>query len=103
HTRSGRLRGIVITSAKRSAIAPELPTVAESGVPGFESGTWYGLLAPAGTPREIVSRLNGEIVRIVQLADVREKLHAQGAEPLSATPQEAAAFIRSEIARWAKA
>lgn len=100
--RTGRLRGIAITSAKRSALVPELPTVAESGLPGFESGTWYGLLAPTGTPRDIVTRLNREVVRVVQLADVRERLSAQGAEALTATPQYAGEFIRSEIARWAK-
>jgi tripartite-type tricarboxylate transporter receptor subunit TctC len=102
HVKSGRLRGVAITSAKRSAIAPDLPTIAESGVRGFESGTWYGFLAPVGTPRTVITKLNGEIVRIVQLADVREKLAAQGAEPLTGTPEHAGAFVRSEIARWAK-
>ena len=102
HVKTGRLRGIAITSAKRSAIAPDLPTIAESGVRGFESGTWYGFLAPAGTPRAVVAKLNGEIVRIVQLPDVREKLAAQGAEPLTGTPEQAGAFVRAEIARWAK-
>lgn len=100
--RAGRLRGIAITSAKRNALVSELPTMSESGVPGFASGTWYALMAPSGTPREIVIRLNREVVRIVQLADVQEKLHAQGAEPLTGTPEHAGAFIRSEINRWAK-
>jgi tripartite-type tricarboxylate transporter receptor subunit TctC len=102
HVKTGRLRGIAITSAKRSAIAPELPTIAESGVRGFESGTWYGFLAPAGTPRDAIVKLNREIVRVVQLPDVREKLAAQGAEPLTGTPEEAGVFVRGEIARWAK-
>ena len=92
HVRGGRLRGIAITSAKRSSVAPEIPTFAESGVPGFESGTWYALLAPAGTPREIVTRLNRAVVQIVQLPDVREKLNAQGAEPLTGTPEQAGEF-----------
>lgn len=102
HVRSGRLRGIAITSPKRSAVAPELPTFTESGVPGLESGTWYGLLAPAGTPREIVTRLNAAVVQIVQLPEVREKLHAQGAEPMTGTPEQVGEFIRSEIAKAAK-
>ena len=78
--RNGRVRGIAITSARRSGIAPELPTVVESGFPGFESGTWYGMMAPARTPREVTTRLSDAVRRIVQLADVREKLIAQGAE-----------------------
>jgi tripartite-type tricarboxylate transporter receptor subunit TctC len=100
--RAGRLRGIAITSAKRSALIPELPTIAESGLPGFASGTWYALSAPAGTARDIVARLNREVVRIAQLADVQEKLSAQGAEAIVGTPEQTAAFIGSEITRWAK-
>ena len=100
--KSGRLRGIAITSAKRSALVPDLPTIAESGVRGFESGTWYAFLAPAGTPTAAIRLLNREISRIVQLPDIREKLAAQGAEPLTGTPEETGAFVRSEVARWAK-
>jgi tripartite-type tricarboxylate transporter receptor subunit TctC len=102
NVRSGRLRGLAITSARRSSVAPELPTIAESGFPGFESGTWYGMMAPARTPREIVTRLNGAVTRIVQLADVREKLIALGAEPLSGTPAQMGDFVRTEIAKWGK-
>jgi tripartite-type tricarboxylate transporter receptor subunit TctC len=102
HVRSGRLRGLAITSARRSSVAPELPTIAESGFPGFESGTWYGMMAPAGTPREIVTRLNGAVTRIVQLADVRERLIALGAEPQSGTPAQMGDFVRSEIDKWGK-
>lgn len=102
HVKGGRLRGIAITSAKRSAVAPEMPTFAESGLPGFEAGTWYGLFAPAGTPRDAVTRLNTAVVGIVQLPDVREKLGAQGAEPLTGTPEQATQFVRNEVARWAK-
>jgi tripartite-type tricarboxylate transporter receptor subunit TctC len=102
HVKTGRLRPIAITSVKRSAIAPEVPTVAESGLPGFESGTWYGIMTPAGTPRAIVDQLNAEIVRIVQLPDTREKLLAQGAEPLTGPPDHMDRFVRGEIARWAK-
>ena len=100
--KAGRLRAIAITSAKRSAIVPDIPTFAESGVRGFESGTWYAFLAPAGTPRPVIALLNREISRIVQLPDVREKLAAQGAEPLVGTPEETGAFVRNEVARWAK-
>jgi tripartite-type tricarboxylate transporter receptor subunit TctC len=71
-------------------------------VRGFTSGTWYGVLAPAGTPKDIIARLNREVVRIVQLPDIREKLAAQGAEPLTGTPEQTGEFVRSEIARWAK-
>jgi tripartite-type tricarboxylate transporter receptor subunit TctC len=102
HIKTGRLRGIAITSAKRSAIVPDLPTVAESGVRDFEAGTWYVVLVPARTPREIVTRLNEAIVRAVQLPDVREKLAAQGAEPMSGSSEEAGQFIRREIARASK-
>jgi tripartite-type tricarboxylate transporter receptor subunit TctC len=100
--KAGRLRGIAITSAKRSGLVPDLPTISEAGVRGFESGTWYGLLAPTGTPRDIIARLNRETVRVVELPDVREKLAAQGAEPTTGTPEQMREFMRREIARWAK-
>lgn len=100
--KSGRVRGIAITSARRSGVAPELPTVAESGFPGFESGTWYGMMAPVRTPRDIVARLSDAVTRIVQFADVREKLIAQGAEPLTGTPAQMGEFVHSEIAKWGK-
>ena len=101
HVQSSRLRALAVTSAKRSSATPNLPTVAES-YSGFESGTWFALLAPAGTPREVVARLNTAAVKAVQLPDVREKFLAQGAEPLSGTPQEVGSYIRSEVAKWAK-
>ena len=100
--KSGRLRPIAVTSLKRSEIAPDIPTVAESGVPGFEAGTWYGIAAPAGTPRPIVDRLNSAIVRAVQLPDTREKLLAQGAEPMTGSAEQMGQFVRAEITRWAK-
>jgi tripartite-type tricarboxylate transporter receptor subunit TctC len=99
---AGRLRALGITSAKRSATTPQLPTMIESGLPGFESGTWYALLAPAGTPREVVARLSGEVARLTQNADLRDKLAAQGAEALTMTPEQTAAYIKSEIAKWGK-
>jgi tripartite-type tricarboxylate transporter receptor subunit TctC len=98
---SGRLRALAISSAKRSALTPNLPTLAET-YPGFESGTWYAFAAPAGTPRDIITRLNGAIVKALQMPDVREKLQAQGAEILSGTPEEAGSFIRSEVTKWGK-
>ncbi|HYC44439.1 MAG TPA: tripartite tricarboxylate transporter substrate binding protein [Burkholderiales bacterium] len=100
--KSGRLRPIAVTSLKRSASAPEIPTVAESGIKGFDAGTWYALAAPAGVPGDIVTRLNRAVVEVVQLPDIREKLLAQGAAPLTATPDEAREFVRNEIARWAR-
>ena len=103
HVKAGRLRALAITSAKRSLAAPELPTVAESGLGGYESSTWFALLAPAGTPREIVTRLNATIVAIGQTPEIRDRLVAQGAEPLGGTPEQVAAFIRSEIEKWGKA
>lgn len=99
--KSGRLRALAITSAKRSTIVPELPTVAET-YPGFESGTWYAIAAPAGTPREIVTRLNDAVTRVMQLPEVRERFTAQGAEILSGSPQDAAAYFRAEVAKWGK-
>lgn len=101
HAQSGRLRALAISSAKRSPIVPNLPTVGETYA-GFESGTWYGVMAPANTPREIITRLNDVVTRVMQLPDVREKFMAQGAEPLSGTPQEVNAYMRAEVAKWGK-
>jgi tripartite-type tricarboxylate transporter receptor subunit TctC len=100
--RAGRLRSLALTAAKRSPALPDVPTVAESGVAGYETASWYGVLAPAGTPQPIVDRLNREIVRIVQLPEVRERLAAEGAEPVGNSPEEFAAHIKRELARWAK-
>ena len=102
HVKSGRLRALAMASRKRSQAAPELPTVAESGVPGFEASLWYGLLAPAGTPRGIVTRLHDVTVKALQLRDVVERLSSQGVEPIGGSPQELAAFLKSETAKWAR-
>jgi tripartite-type tricarboxylate transporter receptor subunit TctC len=91
-----------MTAAKRSAAMPDLPTVAESGVPGYEAASWYGVLAPAATPRPIVQKLNSEIVRIARTPDVRERLAADGADPVGSSPEEFAAYIKRELARWAR-
>lgn len=79
-----------------------MPTLAESGMPGFEVGAWQGLMAPAGTPRAVVERLNAEVMKALQSADVKAKLAAQGAEPLGSTPDEYAAYVRKELDRWAR-
>ena len=102
HVKSGRLRALGIASARRLALLPELPTIAEAGVPGYEATTWFGPLAPAKTPREIIARLNAELLKILQRPDVRERLAADGAEPVGSTPEEFAAYIKVEIERWAK-
>jgi tripartite-type tricarboxylate transporter receptor subunit TctC len=102
HVQSGKLRAVGAASAKRLAILPELPTVAESGYAGFEAVSWYALMAPANTPREIVQRVSTEIARVVQLPDVRDRLQALGAEPVGASPDQLATTIRTESARWVK-
>jgi tripartite-type tricarboxylate transporter receptor subunit TctC len=102
HAKSGRLRGLGVTSGKRSAAAPDVPTIAEAGVPGYEASQWFGVLAPAGTSRDIITRLHAEITRALKADDVRNRLAADGAEPVGSTPEEFAAFLRAETAKWAK-
>lgn len=98
--KAGKVRGLAITSAKRSALVPQLPTIAESGFPGFECIGWFGWIAPAKVPKEIVVRLNREIVRILNLPEMQERLLGLGADPVGNTPQAFAAFIKSEHAKW---
>ena len=100
--RAGKLRALAITSARRSPVAPDLPTVDEAAFPGFEVIGWFGWLAPAATPRPIIARLNAELVRALKMPDVRERLLSQSTEPVGNTPQEFAAFMKSEHAKWAK-
>ncbi len=100
HLQSDRLRALAVTSAKRSAGLPDLPTLAEAGVPGYDMSLWIGLFAPAGTPRDIVAKLSAELARIVRLADVREKLVGMGVEPLGNTPEQVGQWIRDEISRY---
>ena len=103
NVKAGKLRALAVTTLARSPAIPELPTIAESGLPGFDLTTWFGLLVPAGTPPEIVARLNAEIVRALDAKDMRERLEKMGAEPLSNnTPERFAAFIRSEAAKYAR-
>lgn len=99
---AGKLRGIAVSSARRSAAAPDIPTVAEAGVPGFEYVTWYGLFAPAGTPRDIVTRLNSQVVKILSEPDLAKRFASQGAEPLGNTPEQLSQYRRSEFERWRK-
>lgn len=102
HVRAGRLRPIFTTGAKRSFAFPEVPTVAEQGFPGFAAEAWYGVLAPAGTPRPIVEKLHGEIMRIIKLPEVKERLGNVGFEIVGSTPEQFATLIREEIAKWTK-
>jgi len=102
HVKSGRLAPVAVTSARRSQALPGLPTIAESGVSGYEASTWYGLLAPARTPGAAVARLHEGVVKILADAAVREKLADQGFEPVGDSPGEFAAYIKSEIAKWGK-
>ena len=101
HIRGGKVRGLATLGAQRTISAPELPTMAEQGVPGYDAVGWFGLAGPAGMPAEIVNRLSAEVGRVMRLPDVREKSLAMGAEPAPGTPAEFAAFIRSEIPKWA--
>ena len=100
--RAGRLRALAQSGAKRSTVAPDLPTVAEAGVPGYEVTVWFGLVAPAGTPREIVDKVNAEVLKILALPDVRERFLALGVEPLGSTPEEFGTHIRAQMDKWAK-
>ncbi len=102
HVRSGKLRGLAVSSAKRSAAVPDLPTIAEAGLPGYEVSTIYGLFAPAGTPGEFIAKLHAAVSNGVRQPDVMERLSAEGAEPDGGPPEELARLIRAEIPRWAK-
>jgi tripartite-type tricarboxylate transporter receptor subunit TctC len=102
HIKAGKLRALAVTGRKRSPLLPELPTVAESGLPGYEAGSWYGILAPAGTARAIVMKLNAETVRALGQAAVREHLASEGAEIAGGTPEEFAAHIKAELARMGR-
>jgi len=101
HAKAGRVRGLAVTAAKRSSALPDLPTIAEAGVPGYEATTWNGIVAPAGVPKAIVAKLNAEINRALESASVRERFAAIGAEPASGTPEQFRELIRRENAKWA--
>jgi tripartite-type tricarboxylate transporter receptor subunit TctC len=102
HIKAGRLRALAVSTAKRSALFPELPTIAKSGLPGFEVTQWSGLLAPAGAPKAIIGKYQRDIAAALSLPDVRQKLVSQGFEAVGNTPGEFSAYIKAEIAKWAK-
>ena len=100
HIKSGRLRALAVTTARRMHAMPELPTVAEAGVPGFEATTWHGIVVSAATPRALVARINADAVKVLQAPDVRERFAGLGAEVIGGTPDEFAAYIKKEIPKW---
>jgi tripartite-type tricarboxylate transporter receptor subunit TctC len=100
--RAGKIRALGVSSSQRTQAAPEIPTVAEAGVPGFEALSWFGLLAPARTPKAVVDKLAAETARILALPEVRERITGLGAQPIGSTPQEYARFIQAETAKWEK-
>jgi tripartite-type tricarboxylate transporter receptor subunit TctC len=102
HVKSGRLRGLAVSSRERSRILPEMPTIAESGYPGFEMVSWHSILAPAKTPTPIITRLHGELVKVLARPDVKERFAGMGLDTVGSTPQALAQHIRSETARFAK-
>jgi len=102
HVKSGKLAPVAVTSARRSQALPDLVTIAESGVPGYEASTWYGALAPARTPRAVIARLHAEIVKIIADPTLRARLADQGFEPVGNSPEEFGAYIKSEITKWGK-
>jgi len=102
YVRAGRLRGIAVTTEKRSPSMPDLPTIAETGIKGYEAGSWYGLSAPAGTSKDIIARLHAETVKVMALPDVKERLFNAGFEVVISNPEQFAAFTRSEIQKWGK-
>ncbi len=100
--KAGKLRALGQSGTARGALTPDVPTVAEAGVPGYEVTVWFGLVAPAGTPRDVVDKLNGEVKKILAMPDVREKFAAQGVEPLGSTPEQFGTHIREQMAKWGK-
>ena len=102
HVRAGKMKALGVTTAKRSQLAPDVPSIDEAGVPGYDLSVWFGVLAPAGTPRDIVQRLNVEIVKILQSAEVKERFLKQGVDVQTSTPEQFDAFVKAEVVRWAK-
>jgi tripartite-type tricarboxylate transporter receptor subunit TctC len=102
HIQAGKLRALAVTSKKRSSLLTDIPTLAESGLPEYEAGSWYGILAPAGTPPDIVSKLNTVVVKAIRQPDVAKRLVQEGAEPIGSTPEQFGAHIKSELARVAR-
>ena len=102
HVRSGKLKALAVSSKTRTALAPEVPTVDEAGVPGYDVGVWFGVLTVAGTPADVVRRLNQEMVKILTSAEVKERFGNIGVEVVAGTPEQFSAFLKSEVERWAR-
>jgi tripartite-type tricarboxylate transporter receptor subunit TctC len=102
HVKSGRLRALAVTGSQRSRLVPELPTIAEAGLPGYSVTAWFGLLAPAATPADIVNRIGAEIQKGFKTAQMQERFSALGADPVGNTPEQFAAFLKTEMEKWAK-
>jgi tripartite-type tricarboxylate transporter receptor subunit TctC len=102
HVKSGKMRGLAVTTAKRSPATPDLPTVSEAGLTGYEAGTWYGLLVPIATPKEATARLHADSMKVLTAADVKQRLDAAGFEPIGSTPEQFGTYIRSEVEKWTK-
>jgi tripartite-type tricarboxylate transporter receptor subunit TctC len=102
YVKAGRLRAIAVTSTKRSPLLPDVPTVSEAGLPGFDVTSWYGVFAPAALPRNLVTKVNGDISAVLEAPDLRERLQRMDAEPSPQSPEDFARFVREEIAKWAK-
>jgi tripartite-type tricarboxylate transporter receptor subunit TctC len=100
--KSGQVRALAVTTPKRSALLPELPTMSEAGVPGYDATSWYGLLGPAGLPRDIVMRLNADFARILHSADIKERFASLGIEPVTGTPEAFAGYIREQVVKWSQ-
>jgi tripartite-type tricarboxylate transporter receptor subunit TctC len=102
HVKAGRMKALAVSGRKRSPLAPDVPTVAESAIPGFDVSVWFGVLTPVGVPRDIVNRLNAESIKILQSTEVRERFLRQGVEVSTNTPEQFGELIKSEVARWGK-
>ncbi|MDB5809573.1 MAG: hypothetical protein JWN94_1695 [Betaproteobacteria bacterium] len=102
HVRQGKLRALAVTSAKRFSLLPDMPTIEEAGVPGFDMSTWWGIVAPSGVSKDIIARLNGEMIKAIRQPDVKEKIAGVGAETVGNTPEEFAAYIRTETEKYAR-
>jgi tripartite-type tricarboxylate transporter receptor subunit TctC len=103
HVKSGRVRALGVTSLKRVSVTPEIPTIDEQGLKGFETGSWFGIAVPSGTPREIVTRLHAETVRIIKMPEVTERIASEGADFVGDTPEQFTVFFKAEVAKWGKA
>lgn len=103
HVKTGRARALAVTSLKRVAVTPDIPTIDEQGLKGFETGSWFGIAVPTGTPREIINKLHAEVVRIIKIPEVTDRIASEGAEFVGDTPEQFTAFFKSEVAKWGKA